>query len=344
MDRNFCLPNVSVVFTEVTANVVGSLSITIGTLGLIGNLLVFIAIALSKKLQTITNVFVVNLAVSDFLTALILPLQGVGVLSGSKWPLPNWTCTFVAFITLLSNPSSILTLAAIAINRYILITKSKRLYLKIFTFRNNLLILVFIWVLSFLVSVFPNLMKATGDIGHDPCFRVCIWDLQHKKAFNAQTALAVLFFLCSAILFFCYFQIFRFVRSHVNNSQTRLRASMAPSTLDIHTQVTSTISSTTSMGVPTIKQINITKNMAWVVVVFFVCTLPYSYYLLIVKYSIEAAFLILLVALPVCLNPLIYAAKHPVFKVIFKCMFTCNFKKIPERTECIKIRKCGNCF
>ena len=338
MDPESCGQNGTAVYSDVTDKVVGSLSITLGTLGLIGNLLVFLAISLSRKLQTITNVFVVSLAVSDFLTALILPLHGVGILSGNEYPLKDWVCMFVAFITLLSNPSSILTLTAIAINRCILITKPKSLYLKIYTLRNIIWMLIFIWVFSFLVVVLPQLIPATGGMLYDPCFRVCYYDLNHKMARASEAATAVLFVICSSIISFCYFRIFQFVRSHLARTRVSLRSiSRDTSSSDFGTRNTPSVSSKSNASLsrrksragPSIRQINITKNMACVVVVFFICTMPYSFYLFTKTRSIEGAFLSLLVVLPVCLNPIIYAAKHPVFKIVFKYMFSCKCKKIP---------------
>ena len=349
MEFASCRENGTDVYNEVTARVVGSTSITIGILGLTGNVLVFVAICLSKKLQTVTNAFVVSLTISDFLTALILPLQGLGVLSGNDWPLEDWVCTFVSFITLLSNPTSILTLTAIAMNRYILITKPKGLYLRIYTLKNITGMLVLIWVFSFLLCVLPQLIPATGKMLYDPCFRTCIWDLHHPMARASEAAIAVVFFICSSIISFCYFHIYLFVRSHVARTRTSLRSiSRETSTTSFGSGPSSSTSrkksNRKSLGAPSVRQINITKNMACVVVVFFICTMPFSVYLFTKTRSIEGAFLMLVVAAPICLNPLVYAAKHPVFKEVFKYMLCCRFKKIPEPIECLNSRKCGNCW
>ena len=340
MEPESCTANRTDVFNEVTDKVVGSLAITIGTLGLIGNLLVFVAVSISKKLHTTTNVFVVCLAVTDFLTSLILPLQGLGVLSGREWPLPDWTCTFVSFITLLSNPMSILTLTAIAINRYILITKPKDRYLRIYTYTNITWMLVCIWVFSFLLCVLPQLIPATGGLVYDPCFRTCIWDLNHPMARVSEAAIGVVFFICSLIISFCYLRIYLSVRSHNDHFQMnfwKIKGQRAMS--DESCQSPTSI---TSLGVPNVKQINITKNMACVVVVFFICTMPFSIYFFTKTRSIEGAFLMLVVAAPICLNPLIYAAKHPVFKEVFKGMFCCSAHKIPAPSRCLKAWRCEN--
>ena len=340
MDLDSCAMNGTDVYNGVTDKVMGVTTITIGMLGLVGNLLVFVAISLSKKLQTVTNVFVVSLAISDFLTALILPLHGLGILSGNEWPLESWVCKVVSFITVLSNPTSTLTLTAIAINRYILITKPRGFYLRIYSVNNVAWMLVFIWVFSFLLCVLPQLIPATGGLLYDPCFRTCIWDLQHKMIHLTEAAVAFVFLVCSCTIFFCYFSIYRYVRAHVTRTKRTLQATgneTHQTGIDIGT-------TTAEPKGPSLKEIRITQNMACVIVVFFICTVTYSFYLFTDAYSIVGAFLLVLLTFPVCLNPLIYAAKHPVFKEVFKSMFSCKINTIPEPTGCLKSNICNQCF
>ena len=151
----------SVYRNEANAAVVASLSIIIGVLAIIGNILVFVAVSFSKKLHTATNAFVVNLSVSDFLNGLTLPLQSVGVLSQTGWPLADWLCKAIAALLVLSHGTSIFTLTAIAINRYITITKSKRTYQRIYTRRNIIIMLVSLWLSAFLFFLLLLLIPAT---------------------------------------------------------------------------------------------------------------------------------------------------------------------------------------
>ena len=66
--------------TLVERQVFAALCVLISVVGTVGNLSVVVCMAMSKKLRTVTNVFVVNLAVADLLSCLSLPWQAVAVL------------------------------------------------------------------------------------------------------------------------------------------------------------------------------------------------------------------------------------------------------------------------
>lgn len=324
-------PTIPLIYTSQTdATVIASLAITIGILGMIGNLLVLLAVSLSKDLQNSTNVFVVSLSISDFIASVSLPFQGISVLSETGWPFGKGMCDLLGTIFIWSNPTSILTLTAIAVNRYIIITKGKRVQQKIYTHRGNAFMVALVWLFPFLVLVMPQLIPATGGIVYDPNFRSCMWDLEHPLAIVFQSIASVIFTGCTFIIFFCYIEIYRFVRRHVINTRSRLRESNDNLAIDGRTNQQS------SRKGPSVKQINITKNLALVVVVFFICVLPFALNLYSPHLGLHTAYLAGLVVLPNCLNPMIYAARHPCFKVVFRSMFTCRFHNIPHPSEWLK--------
>ena len=152
-----------------------------------------LAVSLSKDLQNSTNVFVVSLSISDFISSVALPFQGISVLSESGWPFGKGMCDLLGTIFIWSNPTSILTLTAIAVNRYIIITKGKREQQKIYTHRGNAFMVALLWLFPFLVVVMPQLIPATGGIVYDPNFRSCLWDLDHPLAIVFQSIASVIF-------------------------------------------------------------------------------------------------------------------------------------------------------
>eukprot|EP00057_Strongylocentrotus_purpuratus_P027628 XP_011682102.1 PREDICTED: melatonin receptor type 1B-A-like [Strongylocentrotus purpuratus] len=324
-------PTIPLIYTsQLHVTIIASLGITIGILGMIGNLLVLLAVSLSKDLQNSTNVFVVSLSISDFISSVALPFQGISVLSESGWPFGKGMCDLMGTIFLWSNSTSILTLTAIAVNRYIIITKGKRVQQKIYTHCGNAFMVALLWLLPFLVVVMPQLIPATGGIVYDPNFRSCLWDLEHPLAIVFQSIASVIFTGCIFIIFFCYIGIYRFVRGHVINTRSRLRESRCNMAINERTNKES------SRKGPSVKQINITKNLALVVVVCFICVLPYTLNLFSTFYGLHTAYLAVLAVLPNCLNPMIYAARHPTFKVIFKSMFTCRFHNIHHPSKWLK--------
>eukprot|EP00057_Strongylocentrotus_purpuratus_P024232 XP_011678706.1 PREDICTED: uncharacterized protein LOC105445194 [Strongylocentrotus purpuratus] len=60
--------------------IVASILIALTPIGLFGNALVIIAVVVAKKLRTITNILVINLAVTDFISCLCFPFMSAGLL------------------------------------------------------------------------------------------------------------------------------------------------------------------------------------------------------------------------------------------------------------------------
>ncbi|XP_071476837.1 5-hydroxytryptamine receptor 4-like [Diadema antillarum] len=316
------------------AIIVATITFLIGVTGIIGNCLVLVAISLSKKLQTSTNAFVSSLSVSDFLTSTILPFQAIGISSQTGWPLAPQLCHLIAAVGIQTNSTSILTLTAIAVNRYVTITRSRRLQQRIYTPLGIAAMIGAVWAFPFFSLVILQLFPKTGGLVYDPVFRSCIWDLNHPVSPVFQGIASLTFVICTIIIIFCYVAIYVFVRRHVTGMQTRMKSNAAS---------TETLEADDGAGqemqtkrTPSVKQINITKNLAIVVGVFFVCVLPYSLNLYVREYYISTAYLGLLLVLPAALNPFIYAAKHPDFKIVFKCMFSCRYSDIPKPSGCLK--------
>ncbi|XP_041455504.1 rhodopsin, GQ-coupled-like [Lytechinus variegatus] len=318
-------PNISM--SQTHAAIFSTLTITTMMLGIVGNLMVFLAVALSKGLQNSINVFVVNLSISDFISAIILLFQAAALLFESEWPFSKGLCDLAGALILWTSCTSILTLTAIAVNRYIVITKTKRLQQRIYTRRGNTLMVALLWMFPFLVLVIPQLIPATGGIVYDPIFRTCIWDSEHPLATVFQRIAMVNSISCTVIIVFCYTAIYCFVRRHVKRT---LRNSSEIIEMEDRSN------KRTSPRGPSINQIKITKNLALVVLVVFICNLPFALNLSVKKFGVYSVYLALLAILPFCLNPMIYAARHPQFQVVFKCMLFCRFRDVPHPSEWLK--------
>ncbi|XP_076371977.1 putative G-protein coupled receptor No9 [Tachypleus tridentatus] len=121
-----------------------------------GNLLVILSVFTSAKLRTVTNFFIVSLAMSDLLVGLaVLPysmtLEVLDVwVFGSTWchiwlAVDVWLCT-----------SSILNLCAISVDRYLAITRPVH-YRSIMSSRRAKLVIAAVWVFAFIIC-FPPLV------------------------------------------------------------------------------------------------------------------------------------------------------------------------------------------
>ena len=124
------------------------LSIAYGAVSLaavIGNSAVLWFVVRSHRLRTVTNIFIANLAIADILIgALAIPFQFVAALL-QRWILPHFMCAFCAFVQIVSVNVSIFTLAAIAADRYLIVSH-------LLDFRINKKrarrVLVLIWVIA----------------------------------------------------------------------------------------------------------------------------------------------------------------------------------------------------
>ena len=83
----------------------------------VGNLIVIWIVLAHKNMRTVTNYFIVNLAVADFLISILnLPWTFFFLLYQDWWFGPHF-CRFTLFIAPCSISASVLTFMAIAIDR-----------------------------------------------------------------------------------------------------------------------------------------------------------------------------------------------------------------------------------
>lgn len=96
--------------------------ILLGTL--FGNGLVVLAVFMFSRLRRVSNFFIVSLAISDLLVALMtLPLRIDQATHNNNWCLPATVCVFWASTDNIWSAASILNLAIISIDRFLAITK-----------------------------------------------------------------------------------------------------------------------------------------------------------------------------------------------------------------------------
>ncbi|XP_038044666.1 melanopsin-like [Patiria miniata] len=290
--------------------IIASMTILISILGIIGNTLVITAVPLSKKLRTVTNVFVLNLSVSDLLSCLFLPWDAVAVLSEDGWPLQqaNWLCSMTAFVLITGNNCTVNTLALIAINRWIGITKTHATTRRIYTRRNIACMLVVAWffpLCSALVPVFTDF----GEFGYEPRYSSCLWVRDNPYTHLYGLILGVCFFPIQLIIItLCYAAIYRYV--------------IKTSRRTVGRDVTTVSGTVNGIGSGIRKQlwqrkVAVTKNLAYVVLAYIILRTPsvvaliplgFDWSIRMTPYAAKITFF------GCCINPMIYATSHPDFK------------------------------
>ncbi|XP_033228072.1 RYamide receptor-like [Belonocnema kinseyi] len=106
---------------EVPAGIIALLSVCYGSisvLAVVGNSLVMWIVATSRRMQSVTNCFIANLAFADIVIGLFaIPFQFQAALL-QRWILPYFMCAFCPFVQALCVNVSVFTLTAIAVDRH----------------------------------------------------------------------------------------------------------------------------------------------------------------------------------------------------------------------------------
>ncbi|XP_071801405.1 somatostatin receptor type 2-like [Asterias amurensis] len=285
--------------------ILAGLVVLIAIAGAVGNTGVIVAFILSKKLQTTTNFFVANLAVADLLNCLFMPWQTVATLSVHGWPIVNaqWLCVTSAIVSSESLGCSINSLALIAVNRWVVITKSRRTVCWLYTPRKLAVMVGVSWAipLPFVLSAI-----STRVLGYDEYFSSCTI---HHKTYGLTSNImrsAVFYVIPLSVVVVCYLSIVCFLRTITRR--------------------------VTGEGNRTIKgnlhkrQLQVTKNLLNIVLAFVICATPY-FVTVNIGTTPSRKFLpwtgVMLLSNS-CVNPIIYAVIHPDFKKVMKKMIRCQ--------------------
>ncbi|KAJ8026151.1 hypothetical protein HOLleu_33911 [Holothuria leucospilota] len=82
-------------------------------------------------------------------------------------------------------------------------------------------------------------------------------------------------------------------------------------------------------------QTYITQNLLFVVATFLVFFAPINATILLGTNDFTRHLTVSFLLLNSCVNPIIYAVKHPHFRQVFKCILLCKLERIPQRGSCI---------
>uniref|UniRef100_A0A8C4TU26 G-protein coupled receptors family 1 profile domain-containing protein n=1 Tax=Falco tinnunculus TaxID=100819 RepID=A0A8C4TU26_FALTI len=191
---------------------VGTCVLIIGFIGIIGNLLVLYAFYSNKKLRTPQNYFIMNLAVSDFLmSASQAPMCFVNSLH-RKWILGEIGCDLYAFCGALFGITSMVTLLAISVDRYLVITKPLR-SIQWTSKKRTIQIIALVWLYSLGWSVAPLL--GWSSYVPEGLMISCTWDyVTYSPANRSYTMIlcCCVFFIPLIIIFHCYLSMFLAIR------------------------------------------------------------------------------------------------------------------------------------
>ncbi|XP_056308528.1 somatostatin receptor type 2 [Danio aesculapii] len=291
--------------TNTNTAVVTVMYFLVCVVGLCGNALVIYVILRYAKMKTVTNIYILNLAVADILFMLSLPFIALQ-LAMVHWPFGATMCHVVITMDSLNQFTSIFCLMVMSIDRYLAVVHP----MKSIKWRKPHVakaINVAVWVVSLIVNL-PVLFYSGLITKSEGCFCSIVWpDPQgaYQTAFMIYTFFLG-FFLPLMVICLCYLLIIIKVKSSgIKVSSSKRRYS----------------------------EKKVTRLVSVVVLVFLFCWLPfYIFNMTSVTGTVSDtpflrsvfAFVVVLGYANSCANPILYA------------FLSENFRKSFQNVLCLK--------
>lgn len=315
-------------FSEVMLGVILSLLILM-TVG--GNVLVCLAVYTTRHLRSLSNCFIVSLAVIDLLLGLlVLPFSALQQLN-DDWPLGPGFCNFYISMDVMLCTASILTLLAISVDRYLAVTLTLRYASLVSPWRISVA-MAGVWTVSLAVSFLPIQMgwnTVNGTVqNHGPWAseRRCRFEL--NKPYVLTNSLLTFYFPLVAMCCI-YFQIFRIARAQAKRiSSTQPKGITSYNRRNRSTRNT-LVSSVTAVALQENKAI---VTLTTVLGTFLVCWLPYFILFTVLGFKEhpdpgvvpEYDFFLWLGHANSAMNPILYGAFNRDFKSAYAHLLRCG--------------------
>ncbi|XP_035262683.1 somatostatin receptor type 2 [Anguilla anguilla] len=299
-------------FDKASTVVVTFVYLAVCAVGLCGNALVIYVILRHAKMKTVTNIYILNLAVADVLCMLSLPFIAIQ-LALVRWPFGSALCRVVMTADSLNQFTSIFCLTVMSVDRYLAVVHP----IKSTRWRKPRVakgINVAVWGVSLLVNlpvmIFSGLLSSRRG---GASFCTIVWPEPQGAYYTAFISYTFLlgFFLPLAVICLCYLLIVVKVKSSGLQvcSSKRKRSER-----------------------------KVTRMVSIVVAVFVLCWLPfYVFNVTSVTGSINSTpalkstfdFVVVLGYANSCANPVLYA------------FLSENFKKSFQKVLCLTRRRGG---
>ncbi|XP_077319521.1 5-hydroxytryptamine receptor 1B-like [Lithobates pipiens] len=195
----------------------------------VGNLLVIVIIVATKHFHSVTSIFLINLAISDFLVGTgIMPLVATSVIY-NKWSNHQYLCSYMGSAFVVYCTSSVLTLSAIALDRYRAIIDCFQ-YSTQATMKRAISTVIWIWTQA-IFSGFPPLV-GWGQFKYLPSTFSCSVNWAHSPTYTGFI-LSCSFLLPTCTMVFCYIRIVKVARDHarrIHNIECQLQKNVKGNT------------------------------------------------------------------------------------------------------------------
>ncbi|XP_060601611.1 neuropeptide Y receptor type 2-like [Ruditapes philippinarum] len=284
-------------------------------IGVSGNSLVVYVVLRNKAMQSITNIFITNLAVSDIMMCLLaVPFTPLSYFMNS-WTFGEVLCHIVPMTLCICVYVSTLTSTAIAVDRYFVIVYPFKPRMKTCV---CLLMIVAIWIISVSISLPLGIYQQIVKSGNT---KSCTekWPKEQARQFFTVTSLVLQYIVPCSIITYCYSKVSLALRKR---SKSRIGSGSVNRERD-------------EMEIRRKRRTN--KMLIAMVTIFVICWLPLNMVLLVGEYHQPFAhtsyypfifFTAHVIAMSSTIyNPFLYAWMNDNFKKEFKLVLPCLFRR-----------------
>ncbi|EDV51531.1 opsin, ultraviolet-sensitive [Drosophila erecta] len=282
--------------------VMAALYCLISVVGCVGNAFVIFMFANRKSLRTPANILVMNLAICDFLMLIKCPIAIYNNIKEGP-ALGDIACRLYGFVGGLSGTCAIGTLTAIALDRYNVVVHPLQPLRRCSRLRSYVIILL-IWCYSFLFAVMPALDIGLSVYVPEGFLTTCSFDYLNKET-PARIFMALFFVAAYCIplttIVYSYFYILKvvFTASRIQSNKDKAKTEQ-----------------------------KLAFIVAAIIGLWFLAWSPYAIVAMMGVFGLERHITPLGSMIPAlfcktaaCVDPYLYAATHPRFRVEVRMLF-----------------------
>ncbi|XP_039293513.1 G-protein coupled receptor moody [Nilaparvata lugens] len=295
----------------------GTITLIFMAVGIFGNLLTVVALLRCPRVRNVAAAFIISLCIADFIFCLtVLPPSAISFINGSWYP-GEPLCTLMPFVRYGNVGFSLLSIAMITINRYIMIAHHS-VYASIYRPKYIVIMLVFCWLLSFGMQI-PTALQKWGLYAYDEYVGTCsIMEDKDKK--SSKKALFIIGFICPCLVIICcYARIFWVV--HSSEKRMRQHAAKKPKIKDHGTTIKERREAKAKRN-----EWRITKMVLAIFLSFIICYLPITLVKLFISNSYPFLHMLayLLLYASACINPIIYVIMNKQYRQAYQTVMMCR--------------------
>ncbi|XP_053950124.1 G-protein coupled receptor moody [Anastrepha ludens] len=349
-------------FSPALLTFAGVATFIIMIVGIFGNFLTVAALYKCPKVRNVAAAFIISLCMADLLfCAIVLPFSALRFIQGT-WTHGSFLCKLIPFIQYGNIGVSLLCIAMITINRYVMIAHHGS-YGKIYRKHWIAVMIIFCWAFSYGMQL-PTLLGVWGKFDYDERLETCSIMSDNHGHSSKTTLFITAFLIPGMVIIACYTKIFWVVRQselrlkkHANQQNSipnNLRPTQTPTGTVVESEqnrMSSNFASDSSFSTDTKQDImqkpsrikdqremrakrnewRITKMVLAIFLSFVICYLPITIAKVAdkdVEHPNFHIFSYIMLYLSACVNPIIYVIMNKQYRKAYKTVIMCEPSKL----------------